>query len=137
MAKTYKAPYTQSFKVDTAVATAALASTTGDAPTGTVLLSTAGADGAIITKVAALPRATVTATRCDLFVSGDGGTTKRLIATALMAAHTVAATTAIPETDFGFTPAEPLVLGPNEELYVGIAVALASGVVFHARREDY
>lgn len=137
MALVYKAPYTQAPAIDTCVCTTATSGLDGDTPTNTVLLTTAGADGALVTKVSALPRATVTATRCDLWVSDDSGTTKRLVSSKLMAAHTVAATTAIPETDFGHTPEAPLVLGAGERLYAGIAGTLAGGVVFQAHREDY
>ena len=47
MAKTYTAPFAQTTKVGTAVAVAAAVITT-DAPTNTVLIATAGADGALL-----------------------------------------------------------------------------------------
>lgn len=108
-----------------------------DSPSANVLLLlTAGASGAVVYGLKATPRATVTATRCDLFLSKDGGTTKRLIKSVLMSAHTVATTTAIPSTDFGFTETAPYRLGASDRLYVGIGVNLSGGIVFDAQYED-
>jgi H+/gluconate symporter-like permease len=138
MAKTSTAPFAQTPKTATAVATAAVSGLGTDAPTGAVLLGTAGAEGAIVTRLMALPRATVTASSLVLFLSKDGGTTLRLIDSELMAAHTVAATTAIPETAFGnISDSNPLRLEAGDSLYVGSQVALAAGIVFAAQWMDY
>lgn len=138
MAKTSTAPFAQTNKTATAVATAAVAGLATDAPTGAVLLGAAGAEGAIVTRLAAIPRATATASSLLLFLSKDGGTTMRLIDSELMAAHTVAATTAIPETSFGnISDSAPLRLEAGDRLYVGSQVALASGIVFAAQWMDY
>jgi len=138
MAKTSTAPFAQTPKTATAVATAAVSGLATDAPTGTVLLATAGAEGAIVTRLSAMPRATATASSLVLFLSKDGGTTKRLIDSELMAAHTVAATTAIPETAFAnISDSSPLRLEAGDSLYVGSQVALASGIVFKAEWMDY
>lgn len=138
MAKTFTAPFAQTPKTATAVCVAATASITTDAPTNTVELLTAGSEGAILTRLTAIPRATVTANSLVLFLSKDGGTTKRLIDSELMGAFTVAATTAIPETVFGnFTEATPLRLEAGDSLYVGTQVALATGVVFRAEYMEY
>lgn len=108
-----------------------------DAPSANVLLLlTAGANGSIVYGLTATPRATVTATQLQLYLSQDSGTTQRLFKSVLMAAYTLANTTAVPSTDFGYSETAPLRLGPNERLYVGIAVTLAAGVVFHAQYED-
>lgn len=108
-----------------------------DTPSNTELIVTAGANplGALVTSLTATPRATVTATRMDLFISSDTGTTQRLWASVLMEAHTVAATTAIPSTAFthpdgtAISADEPLRLKTGETLYVGAGVALAGGIV--------
>lgn len=137
MAKTFTAPFAQTPKTATAVVTGA-ATYTGDAPTNTVLLLTAGAEGAMLTKLSAMPRATVTATSLLLFVSNDGGTTMRLKDSVLMAAHTVATTTATAVTKFAdYTEATPLRLAAGDRLYVGAAVALANGIVFSAEYTDF
>lgn len=138
MAKVFTAPFAQAVKTASAVAIAATASITTDAPTNTVLLLTAGTEGALLTRLSAIPRATVTANSLLLFISKDGGTTKRLIDSALMAAHTVAATTAIPVTVFDkYAEATPLRLEAGDSLYVGTQVALATGVVFSADLMEY
>lgn len=138
MANTFTAPFAQTPKTSTAVATGAVATITGDAPTNTVLLLTAGIDGALLTKLSAIPRATVTASSLVLFISKDTGTTKRLLDSALMAAFTVAATTAIPQTSFSnYTLTTPLRLEAGDQLYVGSQVALASGIVFNAEFTNF
>jgi hypothetical protein len=138
MAKTFTAPFAQTPKNVTAVATGAVSTITGDSPTNTVVLLTAGADGAILTRLSAIPRATVTASSLVLFTSSDSGTTKRLIDSALMAAQTLATTTAITATTFSnYTETTPLRLQAGEQLYVGSQVALASGIVFKAEYTDF
>jgi hypothetical protein len=136
MALTYTAPFAQTPKTATAVCTAA--ATLTDTPSNTVLLATAGSDGAILTRLTAIPRATVTASSLVVFISKDGGSTQRLIDSELMAAHTVAATTAIPETVFAaYSEAAPLRLEAGDRIYVGSAVALAGGIVFRAEFTDF
>lgn len=138
MAKTFTAPFAQTPKTATAVVTGAAGTITGDTPTNTVLLATAGADGAILTRLTAIPRATVTASSLVIFISKDSGTTKRLIDSELMAAFTVATTTAIPETTFTmYSETTPLRLEAGDELYVGSQVALASGIVFRAEFTNF
>lgn len=126
---------TQAVKTARAVATAA--KTTYNDATNAVLLLTAGANGALLQSLDAIPRATVTASMLQLYSSTDGGTTLILVKSVLMAAHTVAVTTAIPSTDFGYTESAPLRLAPNEKLYVATAVALAGGIVFNAGYEEF
>jgi len=138
MPMTFTAPFAQSPKTATAVATGATGSFAGDSPTNTVLLLTAGADGAILTRLTAIPRATVTASSLMVFISKDNGTTQRLIDSELMAAHTVATTTAIPETVFPlYSETTPLRLQAGDRLYVGSQVALAGGIVFRAEFTDF
>jgi hypothetical protein len=134
MAVTNTAAFPQTPVTSTAVVVAADDLT--DAPANTVLIATAGATGAELSGLTAVPRATVTASSLHLFISSDGGTTKRLLNSALMEAHTVAATTAIPVTDFGYDEATTLLLTAGDELYVGSGVALAGGIVFTAQRVD-
>jgi hypothetical protein len=138
MPKIFTAPFAQTPKNASAVATGAVGTITGDSPTNTILLLTAGADGAVLTRLSAIPRATVTASSLVLFTSSDTGTTKRLIDSALMAAQTVSSTTAIAATTFAtYTEATPLRLQAGEQLYVGSQVALANGIVFKAEFTDF
>lgn len=135
--KTFTAPFAQTPKISTAVVTAA-ATVTDSNPTNTVELLTAGADGCIVTSITAIPRATVTASSLVLWVSKDSGTTKLMLDSELMSAHTVAATTAIPETTFSrISESSPLRLEAGAKLYVGSQVALASGIVFTAQYTDF
>lgn len=137
MSNTFTAPFAQTPKTLSAVITGADTIAT-DSPANTVIIATAGANGALVTSLTAMPRATITAAALHLFISKDSGTTKRLIASALQAAHTVAATTAVPQAIFTeITSAEPLRLEAGDELYVGSAVALGSGIVFDAEWSDF
>lgn len=136
MAKTFTAPFAQTQKTLTAVLTAASVITT-DAATNTQLIATAGAEGALVTKVSLMPRATITATAAYLFVSKDNGTTLRLIDSVLIPAYTMAATTAMPVTLFSMSQDAPLRLEANDKLYVSIGVALAGGVVAKCEWTDY
>lgn len=136
MALTFTAPFAQTPKTATAVVTAA--ATLTDTPSNTVLLATAGSDGAILTRLTAIPRATVTASSLVIFISKDGGTTQRLLDSELMAAHTVAVTTAIPETIFPlYSETAPLRLEAGDRIYVGSQVALAGGIVFRAEFTNF
>lgn len=137
MAKTFTAPFAQTPKTAAAVATTATASI-DTTPTNTVLLLTAGSDGSIVTRLTAIPRATVTATALYLFISKDGGTTKNLIDSATMAAQTVATTAAISTTSFtSYSESSPMRLEAGDKLYVGGGVTLSNGIVFKAEYTDF
>lgn len=137
MAKTFTAPFAQTPKTATAVATTA-SSVDTDTPSNAQLLLTAGADGAILTRLTAIPRATVTASSLVIWVSSDGGTTKRLVDSALMAAFTVATTTAVAVTTFStYSETTPLRLAAGDKLYVGTQVTSSSGIVFRAEYTDF
>lgn len=119
------------------VAVCTTANTTySDTPTNTQKLLTAGANGARVTKITALARATNTATELQLFVSYDAGTTKKLINSKLMAAYTVAQTTGQTPTDFGYNEDAAMILAANAEIYAAIGVT-NTGIVFHAEWGDY
>lgn len=136
--KTFTAPFAQTSKTYTAVTTAACVIGSADAPTNTVLLATAGTEGSLVTKIDNIPRGTVTATAMYLFVSNDSGTTKRLIASELIGAYTLAATTAIPKTSFtGVSETTPIRLEAGASLYIGAGVATASGIVTLCELTDF
>lgn len=128
---TLQTPKTATAVVDTA------STDLDDAPTTSVLLVTFGANGGRLMGLTAVPRATVTATRLDMWLSKDSGTTKRLIDTALMAAHTVAATTEIPTTDFGYSPDNYIDFEAADRIYMSTAVTLAGGIVICAKYAEY
>lgn len=136
--KTNTAVFAQTPRTATAVTTAACGSITTDAPSGTALLLTAGADGAIVTRITAIPRGTATASGLALFLSKDTGTTQRLIDSELLPAQSVSTTASIAETVFAnYSESRPLRLEAGDRLYVGNQVALATGVVFKAEFTDY
>ena len=138
MAKIFTAPFAQTPKTLTAVATLAIGGIGTDTVTNTVLIGTAGAEGAIVTRLTAIPRATVTASSLVLFLSKDNGVTQRIIDSELMSAYTLAATTAVPETPFpNITETTPLRLEAGDKLYFGSQVALAAGIVAKTEWTDF
>jgi len=136
MAKTFTAPFAQTPQTASAVVTGA--ATLTDTPVNTVLLMTAGIDGAIVTNLSAIPRGTVTASSLVLFVSKDNGTTQRLKNSKLMSAYTTGTTTAVPVTAFSeYSEVTPLRLAGGDRLYVGSQVAQAAGIVFNVEYTDF
>lgn len=123
----------QSIKTANAICTAA--KTTYNDATNAVLLLAAQTNGAILYRLTATPRATVTATQLQLYRSPDAGTTLYLIDSALMAAYTMAQTTEAVTTDFGYSETVPLRMSSTDALYVAAGVALAGGIVFNGEFE--
>lgn len=142
MTKTFKAPFIQAQNTNAVVLDTAGTNNT-DTPTNTELLFTAGADDSLVASISAMPRATVTATALSLFRSSDAGTTKRIVGSVLMEAHTVAATTAIPVTVFlhldgtPITRDNPMEMQAGDTLYVNAGVSLAGGIVVNCTGGDY
>lgn len=126
----------QVIKTHTAVVTGA-GTDVSDAPTNTVKLIPSSANGGRYTKVSAMPRATVTASRLHLFRSSDAGVTKRWFRSAGMLAQSLSNTAKAEATDFLYSDANPLIVGPGEEIYVSSAVALVAGIVFDAEGGDF
>lgn len=124
----------QTPKSNTAVCTTAN-TTYGASPTNTQKVATAGANGARLTRLRAIPQATVGATQLQEFRSLDAGATKRFCNSALMAAYTMAQTTAAPITDFGYSDDNPKILSAAEEVHV--AVGVTGTVTFEAEWQDY
>lgn len=139
MANTPLPAYVQTQKTGSAVATVAVGSIGTNAPTNLVPLGdAAGINGALVTKVIALPRGNVTASSLLLYSSKDNGVTYSLIDSELMPAYTFAVTTAVPETTFGnISPSSPLRLEAGERLYVGSQVLLAAGIQFRSEGANF
>ena len=116
---------------------AATNSTYTATPTNSVLLATAGANGGRLTKLQAIPCATVgTANQVQMFRdNGTAGASKFFADSALMAIYTMAQTTEAPTTDFGYSDDNPLILQPNERLYVAQGQSVSINVV--AEWADY
>jgi hypothetical protein len=92
-------------------------------PVNTVLVMTAGPNGARLTKLRCLQTGTVIACQIQLFRSLDAGVTKRFANDALMPAFTALATANLPVLDFGYSDANPMIMAPNEQLYMAVGVA--------------
>jgi hypothetical protein len=107
-------------------------------PVNTALLFVAGANGSRVTKITSTPRVTVTATNLLLFTNAaPSNTTLFLIDSVLMAANTLATTTATPKTDWGVSDTTPLYIAANASVYVAAQVAFANGIVTKVEYADY
>jgi hypothetical protein len=106
-------------------------------PTNTVLLVTAGTNGGRLTKLRAIPTATVTATQLQEFRSLDSGGTQKFSNAVLgaPAGYTMGGATAPPVTDFGYSDDNPKSLSAGEELY--IATGVTGSWAFEAEWADY
>lgn len=130
-------PYPQTALSADAVCTAAK-TTEGDL-TNAVLLYTAPANApALVTRLTANPRATVTASRLKVYLCRAAAPTAPFfVRERLMGARTVNETSVGTDVDFGYTNEAPLKLGAGDLLYVATGVALAGGIVFHAEIEPF
>lgn len=149
MAKTFTAPFAQVCNTASAKATTAVALTpngmdSSTTVTNSVLLMTAGADGALLTELSALALATVTASQLVVWSSVDSGVTKAAVMTALMPAYTMSATTQNVPTTFkhsdnttAISETAPYRMRAGEQLYIGTLVTSASGIMFNARFSDF
>jgi len=105
-------------------------------PSNSVLLLTAGANGGRLTKLQAIPCATVTANQVQMFRdNGTAGASKFFADSALMAAYTMAQNTGAPTTDFGYSDDSPLILQPNERIYMAQGQSVSINIV--AEWADY
>lgn len=134
--------FPQSLATFTAVTTAA--KTTYADSANAVLLLTAGPKGGELIGLTAVPRATMTATQLQVYLSTDGGTTLQLVTSELMAAYTLNQTSKIvplsvsnPVNTAALHPDNPYPLGPNVKLYVAQGVALSAGIAWTAQVRSY
>lgn len=106
-------------------------------PTNTVLLVTAGANGARLTKLRALPTASVTATQLQEFRSNDAGATKKFSNTVLGASggYSFLGSTLPPVADFGYSDDNPKFLKAGEQIYV--AAGVTGSWAFEAEWADF
>ncbi|MBL8554754.1 MAG: hypothetical protein JNL41_10785 [Phenylobacterium sp.] len=106
-------------------------------PTNAVQLLQAGANGARLTKLQAIPCATVsTANQLQAFRdNGTSGSSKFFADSALMATYTMAQTTEAPTTDFGYSDDNPLILQPSERIYMAQGQSVSINII--AEWADY
>ncbi|MBW8812515.1 MAG: hypothetical protein JF588_03730 [Caulobacterales bacterium] len=109
----------------------------GTSPTNSQLLVTAGPNGARLTKLQAIPCASVaTANQIQMFRdAGTAGASKFFSDSALMATYAMAQTTEAPTTDFGYSDDNPLILQPNERIYMAEGQSVSVNAV--AEWADY
>jgi hypothetical protein len=115
----------------TAVAT--VAETAFNAPTNAVdlLLASDNVNGARISRLFAIPRATIgTANNVQLYERN--GSTYTLIDSVLMATVTPGASIANPKSDFGYSEDSPLYVRAGYGLAVAIGLAVTGGVTVKA-----
>ncbi len=138
MAKTYEAPFAQTWKTWLAVVTGACTDIDSAPDSDCALLGTAHAtEGGILTQLTAMPRETTSGVHVlYLFSSIDGGTDWILINAKAAAADTLSTTDAPTVIDFGYSETNPLRLQAGEKLKVGASVALTTGWAFQARVGD-
>lgn len=110
---------------------------TPQAPTNASLICTAGPNGARLTRLWAIGTSSLNNTQIQLYRSSDAGVNKRMTLTALMTSYTAAGNTLFPISDFGFSDAYPLQLGPGEQVYVTLQTTQATQTNFFAELVDY
>lgn len=139
MTKIHKPVFAQDADTNTAVCRTATALANG-VPTNTQRLVKAGPEGAIVTKISAMPYGTITATNLVVFISRsrDNYATKNLRASELMVGTSVSNTAKIPVTVFeGINEETPIRLGPGDEIWVGTMVGWAAGIGFEAEYSHF
>lgn len=137
MALTSTGAFPQGQRTAVALLVAANTTYTGASIANAALLFTAGANGSLVTSVTAVPMVTVTATQLQLFIQPGGAGNLYLLDSVLMGAQTLSATASALKASFPYSDSWPLRLGPNDKLYAGIGVALASGIAFVAQGTDF
>lgn len=139
MAVSNKPIFAQLPKTSTCSVSAAVTNITTNTPGNTVLLCSGGTDGEMVTRVSAIPKATVAAGCLHLFLrkSGDAANVRRILPySAFMAAYSYATTTENKPTIFAdITESNPLRIEAGDELYAGETVA--NSVEFAALRATF
>lgn len=134
MAKTNTAAFAQDPQTFGAVLTAAGVAAGTDA----TLIYTAGAEGALISRLSACPLGTVTATGLTIYVEKVGTTVKLPKFSTTVPAYTLAATAKLPTLAISeVTESTPLRLGAGDKLYAASHVAQAVGVAVTGEATDF
>lgn len=107
-------------------------------PTNTTLLLTAGANGARLVRLVALPNESTGAVGVMQAYRdvGTAGASKYLFATQTSTNDTVSGTDGPLPLDFGYSDSNPMILQPNERIYVAHSLS-AKVVGFIAEWADY
>ena len=113
----------------TAVATTAEVTFTAPTQAVDLLLAADNSNGARVTRLVAIPRATI-GTANNLQLYERNGSTYTLIDSALMATVTPGASVANTKTDFGYSDDNPLYVRAGYGLAVAIGLTVANGITF-------
>lgn len=105
------------------------------APVTSVLLLTAGANGARLTRLQATPAETQTANHVQMYRAATMGGTKYLANGVVLPSTTVSVTSAATPADFGYSDDNPLILSGGETIYM--ANGLTKNVNVVAEWADY
>jgi len=142
MAVTNTGAFGQTPNIGQAILTAAKAAPLSGS-SDVVLLFTAGANGALVNGIAAIPRNTLaSAAHIAIYYSTDSGTTNNLIAIGLLSAWTFATTTAPTPLNLAnlnglvISATNPLYVPAGMKLYASTSVALANGILVTANGID-
>jgi len=142
MAVTNTAAFGQAPNIGQAILTAAKSAPLSGA-TNVVLLFTAGANGALVNGIAAIPRNTLSnAAHIAIYYSTDSGTTNNLCAIGLLAAWTFAATGAPVPLNLAnlngatISIANPLYVPAGMKLYASSSQTLSDGILVTANGVD-
>jgi len=98
-------------------------------PSNSVLLVTAGSNGARLTRLEFIPLETVTANALQWYRSIDAGTTKYLAGMATGGSDTVSGTDGATTVSAGYSDDNPLILQANERIYVATGITKGYHVV--------
>lgn len=135
MAKTYEIPCAQTPKHASGVVSAANTNLDGS---GTIVtLLTAGADGAVVSRLEFWGTVTSTAKRCNVWISQDAGVSWKLWDSGLMAAYTVANTTVQTPVKLIDSTAPDAARRIPAAALLGITVMVAEAVVAIAEYSDF
>lgn len=140
MGKIYDAPFPQNPVTASPVFKTACVIGADDAPTNTQLLFTAGPEGAVLTRLWAIPRGAVgTATGLYLFLRKTGSAAQVLIDSEAMSVFsTFTPSTKLPKTVFAeYSELSTMRLGPGDQLWGGIGVPSTPGIVFFVQESEY
>lgn len=108
---------------------------TDNTPTETQKIAEGGVEGALLNRLAFIPRASVTSFDiiAYLFSSMDNGVNKVLIDSATIPIQTMNTNTAPKAAVMAFSKDDPARLAPGESWWVGISTAFSAGICVDRR----
>lgn len=122
-----------------AIMIAAMTNLNTDAPTGAVLLATAGPQGSIVPRLSVILRSPMAINMGIVLFRSQNGTVLRPKGSVSLPLQTATTADALREVDFAkFSEQRPLRLGPNEQLWIGaLTTPPTGGIVAHGDIVDF